>query len=251
VHVATHGFFAPLRPGLHPAVLGACTVGAGVAPGLLGLSGALTSVLVASEPGTWDEERRFDPTGRRARLVEGNPMVLTGLVLAGANRAGHEATLTAEEIAGLDLRGTELAVLSACETALGYSAGWQGIQGLPRAFHEAGVTNVVTALWSVSDAATSVLMETFYTQLWGKENRSPLQALRQAQLFVLNNPAEVIERARMLRGDLVKHGLSEQALEARGLGKKALALPVGGAEGRTRSPVAWWAAFVLSGVPKR
>jgi CHAT domain-containing protein len=57
------------------------------------------------------------------RLVEGNPMVRTGLVLAGANRLGHEATLTAEQTAGLDLRGTELAVLSACETGLGHPSG--------------------------------------------------------------------------------------------------------------------------------
>jgi CHAT domain-containing protein len=181
------------------------------------------------------------------RLVEGNPMVRTGLVLAGANRSGPVATLTAEEVAGLDLRGTELAVLSACETGLGHSSGWQGVQGLPRAFHDAGVTNVLTSLWSVSDAATSVLMEHFYTHLWQKKQR-PLEALRQAQLFVWKNPSAVHRRARQLRDTLVKRGVSEGALEARGLGRKAEALPGGTAE---RSPASWWAAWVLSGVPAR
>jgi CHAT domain-containing protein len=108
----------------------------------------------------------------------------------------------------------------------------------------------VTSLWSVSDAATSVLMEEFYKRLWGKPDaparESKLEALRQAQLFVLNNPEGVLARAKELRGELVKRGVSEEALAARGLGKQALALPVGG-KGQARSYPAWWAAFVLAG----
>src|SRR5262249_11051803 len=170
----------------------------------------------------------------------------TGLVLAGANRSGPEATLTAEEIAGLDLRGTELAVLSACETGLGHLWGWQGVQGLPRAFHDAGVNQVLTSLWSVSDAATSVLMERFYTQLWEKK-RPPMQALRQAQLFVMKHPAQVEKRARELRTVLLARGVSEEALASRGIGKKAREVTFT-PEAARRSPVAWWAPWVLSGV---
>jgi CHAT domain-containing protein len=203
---------------------------------------------MASDPGAMDRQSGFDPTGRSLRLVEGNPLVRTGLVLAGANRLGPEATLTAEEVAGLDLRGTELAVLSACETALGHPSGWQGVQGLPRAFHDAGVNNVLTSLWSVSDAATSVLMERFYTQLWEKK-QPPMQALRLAQLFVLKHPGRVLARARELRKELLAGGVAEEALAARGIGKRSATLPAAAAG--ERSPVAWWAPWVLSGVPAR
>ena len=75
---------------------------------------------------------------------------------------------------------------------------------------------------------------------------SKLEALRQAQLDVLNNPDKVIARAKELRAELVKRGVGEADLEARGFGKQALALPKGG-KGKARSPAAWWAAFVLTG----
>jgi CHAT domain-containing protein len=89
-------------------------------------------------------------------------------------------------------------------------------------------------------------MEVFYKRLWGKQKVSKLEALRQARRFVLANPDAVRKRARDLRADLVKRGVGEQELETRGLGIQALTLPKGG-KGKARSPVAWWAAFVLSG----
>src|SRR5262249_51169596 len=100
--------------------------------------------------------------------------------------------------------------------------------------------------WSVHDAATSVLMEEFYSRLWGKQKVSKLEALRQAQLFVLANPDAVLKRARELRAELVKRGVGEAELQTRGLGVQALTLPKAG-KAKARSPVAWWAAFVLSG----
>src|SRR5207302_9731842 len=118
-----------------------------------------------------------DPTGRQHRVTEGNPMLLCSLVLAGVNDTGEAGYLSAEEIALLDLEGCELAVLSACETALGRQAGWQGVQGLQRGFHQAGARHVLASLWSVSDPATSVLMEEFYHLLWQKQS-TPLEALR-------------------------------------------------------------------------
>src|SRR6185369_15082976 len=101
--------------------------------------------------------------------------------------------LTAEEVTGLDLSGVRLATLSACQTALGKQGGWQGVQGLQRAFHEAGCRNLLASLWSVSDPATSVLMEDFYANLWQKK-LPPAEALRQAQLAVLKGPDRVRKR---------------------------------------------------------
>ena len=115
--------------------------------------------------------------GRERKSAAGrNPLVLSGLVLAGANMPrpldslgiprGDDGILTAEAIAGMNLLGLELAVLSACETALGDVAGGEGVYGLQRAFHTAGARNVVASLWKVSDEATVALMRLFYNKLW-------------------------------------------------------------------------------------
>jgi CHAT domain-containing protein len=121
-----------------------------------------------------------------------NPLVLSGLVLAGANRPvkpeepGDRGILTAHAIAGLALNQLDLAVLSACDTGLGQVAGGEGVYGLQRAFHLAGARNVVASLWSVDDRATAALMERFYTHLW-KDHDPPLVALRKAQLAMLKD----------------------------------------------------------------
>jgi CHAT domain-containing protein len=215
----------------------------------------------------------FEPASRVQRLLKGLasredrltlwrdqvttlaslPGLRCGLALAGANRApppddldALPNVLTGQELEGLDLRGCELAVLSACQTALGDITRSQGVLGLQRAFHAAGARTTVCSLWSVHDAATSVLMEEFYKRLWGKQKLSKLEALRSAQRFVLDNPEAVRKRARELRAALVKRGVAEAELETRGLGIQALTLPKGG-KGKSRSPVAWWGAFVLSG----
>jgi CHAT domain-containing protein len=97
----------------------------------------------------------------------------------------------------------------------------------------------------VSDAATSVLMEDFYHNLWQKR-MTRLEALRQAQLAVLRDPGRVEARDRELRQELAKQG-TEVAL--RGGSKQPLPLPEGGRvdEKARRSHPAYWAAFVLSG----
>jgi CHAT domain-containing protein len=146
--------------------------------------------------------------------------------------------LTAEEVQSLDLRGIDLVVLSACETGLGQSYYGQGVQGLQRAFQAAGALAVVASLWKVDDAATTVLMEQLYTNLWSKK-MTKLEALRQAQLPVLNNPGLVTAR----RAELAKQ---------RGIDEKPDKLPQGGRVAppdvqATRSNPAHWAAFVLSG----
>jgi CHAT domain-containing protein len=188
-----------------------------------------------------------DPLGAEYRTFVRNPMLLSGLVLAGANRDPAKAVLTAEEVAGLDLRGAELVVLSACDTGLGRVAAGEGVLGLQRGFHEAGARALAVSLWSVSDAATSVLMEEFYHNLWHKR-LTRLKALRQAQLAVLRDPGRVEARAEQLQHELAKEG---PVVALRGGSKKAVSLPAGGHidERPRRSHPAYWAAFVLSGDP--
>jgi CHAT domain-containing protein len=169
IHLATHGFFDRQKPLAPLPALAAWTAGAGVLPGA-GPWLALSALSAAEEPGAVNVKRgTLDLPGRSHRLFDRNPMLLAGLVLAGANRDEDRGLLTAEEVAALDLAGCELVVLSACDTGVGKLAGWQGVQGLQRAFAEAGTRAQVASLWSVSDAATSVLMEQFYTNLWQKK----------------------------------------------------------------------------------
>jgi CHAT domain-containing protein len=174
-----------------------------------------------------------------------NPLLLSGLVLAGANRDPARAVLTAEEVAGLDLRGADLVVLSACDTGLGRVAIGEGVLGLQRGFHEAGARTLAASLWGVSDAATSVLMEEFYTNLWHKR-MTRLEALRQAQLAVLRDPGRVAARAEQLQRELAKR---EPVAMLRGGSKRPVSLPEGGRveEKAHRSHPAYWAAFILSG----
>ena len=138
-----------------------------------------------------------------AGLQAFNPGLLSGLALAGANDAAggsaDDGVLTAEEIAVLDMEQVDLAVLSACETGLGRVAGGEGLIGIQRAFQVAGADAVVASLWQVPDQATRVLMERFYDNYWNK-HMSQLEALHEAQVFLLNNPA-AIANPELARGD--------------------------------------------------
>ncbi len=114
-----------------------------------------------------------------------NPMLLSGLALAGANAGGAgggDGVWTAEEIAGLSLAGTELVVLSACDTALGTVEAGEGVLGLRRAFTLTGAGTTVMSLWPVDDVATAQLMAGLYDALDGQPAAA---ALRQAQLDLL------------------------------------------------------------------
>jgi len=113
------------------------------------------------------QRRGIDPS---ESFVGENPLLLSGLFLSGANLHGKEADslacedgiLAAEEVAGMDLEGTELVVLSACETGLGEVKLGEGVYGLRRAFQMAGARTVISALWPVSDEATAELMGRLY-----------------------------------------------------------------------------------------
>jgi tetratricopeptide (TPR) repeat protein/CHAT domain-containing protein len=172
-----------------------------------------------------------------------NPLVLSGLVLAGANLPvpsgedglpqGDGGILTAEAVAGLPLQNLELVVLSACETGLGEVAGGEGVFGLQRAFHIAGAHDVIASLWRVDDEATAALMRLFFRKLW-IEGKPPLAALREAQLFIYRNPDRMGEVARARGLDF-----GNEVTVAQG--------PVITSPHGKRAATRLWAGFVLSG----
>ena len=132
--------------------------------------------------------RLVSVAGQLAELELENPLLRSGLALAGAN-AGlrgaatsttEDGILTAEDVAGLDLRATEIVVLSACETGLGDLRAGEGVFGLRRAFVLAGAKTLVMSLWKVPDEQTQELMVNFYQRLLAGEGRA--EALRHAQL---------------------------------------------------------------------
>lgn len=132
IHLATHGFF------LHPECRSSN-------PGLQGPAAA--------------------------RVANDNPLLLSGICLAGANRfrqltdstAIEDGILTAEEVCSLDLSGTDWVVLSSCESGLGRVVTGEGIYGLRRSFLMAGARTVFSTLWQIPDWTTQELMRRLYT----------------------------------------------------------------------------------------
>lgn len=157
LHMATHGFFDTVAPRLRP-----------LAPG-----------------------PSIDTTPRLQTVPAldiDNPMLHTGLVLADVERgegepAVDDGKLTAFEISSWDLRGTQLATLSACGTGDGTLQHGEGVLGLRRAFAIAGAQTLVTSLWDVPDGSTAVLMRGYYERLTQGEGRS--EAMRNAKLEML------------------------------------------------------------------
>ena len=117
-------------------------------------------------------------------LFRSNPLGRSGLALAGANQAAEaeeedDGLLTAQEIAGLDLAGTELVVLPACETGAGKVPNGDGVFGLRRAFALAGAKNLLMSLWLSGDEVAARQVKDFYRKV---HTLPPAEALRQAQL---------------------------------------------------------------------
>jgi CHAT domain-containing protein/tetratricopeptide (TPR) repeat protein len=155
LHLATHGFF---------------------------LGGRCASALDPSVKSTY--------AGASAKVTKENPLLLSGLVLAGANHRNRalpdqeDGVLTAEEVAALNLSGVEWAVLSGCDTGAGEIRGGEGVLGLRRAFQEAGAKTVIMSLWPVEDEATRQWMTALYQGRLIKK-LSTADAVREASLAVL------------------------------------------------------------------
>jgi CHAT domain-containing protein len=217
LHLATHGFFAPepLRPPRDPGRLGGVVM-----------------------------EGREEAVGF-------HPGLLSGLALAGANRAPEpdkdDGILTALEVSGLDLSRTELVVLSACETGLGAGVQGEGMLGLQRAFQAAGARAVVSSLWPVDDAATQALMGRFYGNLWEKK-LGKLEALREAQLWMREHWGRAGEGTAAAPDEPEASDAEEEPARAASAdrGGRGALIPAE-KPAPSRAPAGLWAGFVLSG----
>jgi CHAT domain-containing protein len=209
LHVATHGFFLPdqLREGTQANAESQAGRGLGI-----------------SRPGEVLE---------RQTSHEENPLLRSGLAFAGVNQrqsgTGEDGVLTALEASGLDLWGTRLVVLSACETGLGEVRNGEGVYGLRRALVLAGSESQVMSLWQVSDAATRDLMAAYYKRL--KEGEGRTEALRQVQLMMIRS-------GRQKTGGPTSAGSTQE----RGLGIES-----GNRQSEDRSHPFYWASFIQSG----
>jgi CHAT domain-containing protein/tetratricopeptide (TPR) repeat protein len=161
IHVATHGFFLG----------GNCQSALG---GWRGIGGIVI------------RDNRPPP------LIGENPLLLSGLALAGANQREHapegkeDGILSAEEIGALRLDGVEWAVLSACDTGMGEIHAGEGVFGLRRAFRVAGARTVLMSLWPVEDTATELWMSALYE---GRltEGLDTAAAVRRASISLLHS----------------------------------------------------------------
>jgi CHAT domain-containing protein/Tfp pilus assembly protein PilF len=154
LHVATHGFFLQGDP----------------------------------RPAAPEAARAKDATRLGKWVVQvDNPLLRSGLALAGANSSGpagnEDGVLTALEMAQLDLRGTKLVVLSACDTGVGEVRNGEGVYGLRRALALAGAESQLMSLWPVSDRSTRDLMIGYYEGLTRNLGRG--ESLRRVQLRML------------------------------------------------------------------
>ncbi|HLF84140.1 MAG TPA: CHAT domain-containing protein, partial [Blastocatellia bacterium] len=158
LHIATHGFF---------------------------LDDAVVSAAEAKSRGLFIRTNQPGEITAPEFHVE-DPLLRSGLAFAGANlhRAGDDnGILTAKEASGLNLWGTKLVVLSACDTGVGEVKNGEGVYGLRRALVLAGSQTQVMSLWPVSDEGTRDLMIDYYKALQAGQGRS--EALRQVQLKML------------------------------------------------------------------
>lgn len=137
--------------------------------------------------------------GVHTENAKNNPLLRSGILLAGASptlkgevipnlESNDNGVLTAYEAMNLNLEGTDLIILSACETGLGDVRAGEGVYGLQRSFQVAGAKALVMSLWKVDDAATQALMTNFYTNL--AKGGSKAKAFKQAQLQLMTKYKE-------------------------------------------------------------
>ena len=161
LHLATHGFFREDMPMFDD------------------------TDLPASRSFSFIHHDQFQAQGRL--IMTDNPLLRSGLILAGANQAirgethSDQGIVTAEKILNLRLWGTDLVVLSACDTGMGDVRTGEGVFGLRRAFNQVGAKSLVMSMWKVPDNETTELMVNFYQNIY-EENMNYSQALRKASL---------------------------------------------------------------------
>jgi tetratricopeptide (TPR) repeat protein len=169
LHIATHGFFLADQ-----AAAGANATGGPAAMGARGLP--------AASGGAGDGSAATTPARE-------DPLQRSGLVFAGANRPdanpSDDGYLTAAEATAMDLEGTELVTLSACETGLGGVQSGEGVYGLQRSLAVAGARSTLLSLWKVDDGMTATFMERYYNRLKAGQGRA--DALRDTQAEFRNN----------------------------------------------------------------
>ncbi len=168
LHIATHGFFLQDKPTATPKS---------------SRSLDRANVILDINDLPLPTDRPYNPND--------NPLLRSGLALAGANTLNggnpdSDGILTALEASNLNLRGTQLVVLSACETGLGDIANGEGVYGLRRAFTLAGAETQLISLWKVSDNGTKDLMVNYYDKLLSGTGRS--QSLLETQRKLLADP---------------------------------------------------------------
>ncbi len=158
IHLATHGFFLGSNCDVAPA--GTRAVGG----------------LASSRSGAPEQTE--------------NPLLLSGLALAGANNhiaatsSADDGILTAEEVASLNLQKADWVVLSACDTGIGEVRPGEGVFGLRRAFQIAGARTVIMSLWSIDDQAARQWMRALYQDRF-ERHLSTADSMREASLSVL------------------------------------------------------------------
>ena len=132
------------------------------------------------------------PLGVSADHARDNVLLRSGILLTGARESSennaelgndNNGVVTSFEAMNLDLQGTSLVVLSACETGLGEIRAGEGVYGLQRAFLAAGADAVIMSLWKVDDAATQQLMMNFYTNWTKGTDKQKAFRLAQQQLM--------------------------------------------------------------------
>lgn len=157
LHIATHGFFQPDQP------------------------------TVSAQPLLMARSVAAGTTGLRE-----DPLLRSGLVMAGANHPdadpNDDGYLTAAEVTGMDLNGTQLVTLSACQSGLGDLQTGEGVYGLQRALRVAGARSTLLSLWSVDDDGTRAFMEAYYGRLIRGEGRAEALAQTQAAFRRHANP---------------------------------------------------------------
>jgi len=155
--------------------------------------------------------------GLREKPIAPNPLLLSGIVLAGANRPtrveseAESGILTAYEVAGLDLESADLVVLSACDTGTGLALRGQEVLGLRWGFRAAGAHALVTSLWRSNDAATSRMMRSFYEALVSDDVKADAlrgaEALRRAKLAQLSSETRLGIRRPLIWANFIFSGV--------------------------------------------